>query len=240
MLAPPCRNGERRRQHGSAHAEAQDVDLLLAGDRAHRLDGIKHATLDVVIPGRFVDPVGVLGHRIAPRNQEHGEPFSDRVTHERILGLQIEDVKLVDARRHQKNGALVNRGCGRLVLDDLQVAILVDHRSRGGREVLAYGELALIGLGDPALFQVAQEVRNARPQGFAAGFDERALRIRVGGEEVGRGHGVDPLHDGKLQAILELRLGIRRSHHLLHRVGRQQIHVGHQQVRRARRPGFGG
>ena len=41
-----------------------------------------------------------LGRDVAPRDHEHRVPLRDGQRDERVLGLQIEDVVLVDARRH--------------------------------------------------------------------------------------------------------------------------------------------
>ena len=59
---------------------------------------------DVVVPG----DVRVLLLHVAPRDHEHRVALLDDVAHERVLGLQVHDVVLVDAGRHHHQRALVH------------------------------------------------------------------------------------------------------------------------------------
>ena len=71
--------------------------------------------------------------------------LADRVANERIFGLQIEDIKLVDARRDQQERLFINLGGQGLVFDELEKLVLENHSAFGGRHVLANLEQALVG-----------------------------------------------------------------------------------------------
>ncbi len=79
-----------RRQHrqggrddGTANAKAQQVQLLLAADVLHRVDGLDHAFIDIIVPAGL----GQRLVRIAPRDQEHGIALLHRIAHQRVFRL---------------------------------------------------------------------------------------------------------------------------------------------------------
>jgi hypothetical protein len=70
LLAARGQHRQRGGQDGAAHAKAQRVDLLGAGDVLHRGDGLDGGLLDVVVPGLFHRRVGV-----APAHHEGAVPW---------------------------------------------------------------------------------------------------------------------------------------------------------------------
>ncbi|CAM5187285.1 hypothetical protein CDEN61S_02675 [Castellaniella denitrificans] len=201
VLVPGARHGQGAGKQRAPHAEAQGVDLRLAGHLAHDLDGPQHTVLDVVVPGLEVDAVLVLRERIAPGHHEDLEPGLHGVQHQGIGRLQVQDVVLVDAGRHHQQGPAADLFRLRPVLDELHQGVFVDHRPRGDGQVLARHEGGFVGLRDAAPRQVAHQVRQPPLQGFAAAVDQGLLGVGIGRQEVGRRSGLDPLHDRELQAL---------------------------------------
>lgn len=136
---------------------------------------------------------------------------------ERILGLQVEDVELVDAGRHHQQRALVHLGRERLVFDELEKRVLVHHGALGGGHVAAHLEDAFVGHGHMALPHVVQQVGDALGQALALGIDGLLLRLGVEDEEIAGCHGRHPLLHAEADARACLGIG-------LHRVG--QSHQG--------------
>lgn len=66
--------------------------------------------LDVIVP------VGVAQRfvRVAPADDKSTVALADRIADQRILRLQVQDVVLVDARRHQQEGSFMHLGRGSL------------------------------------------------------------------------------------------------------------------------------
>ena len=93
----------------------------------------------------------------------------DHMADERVGRLQIEDVKLVDARRHQQERTLVDLGSQRLVLDELKNLVFKHHRAFASGHVFANLELAFIGHGHMALAHIVQHVLQPVRNAFAFG-----------------------------------------------------------------------
>ena len=173
------------------------------------------------------DSLGVL-----PRHHEHRVALLRRVADERVLGLQVEDVVLVDAGRNEQEGTRVDLGRQRLVLDQLEQPVLVDDRALAGRDVPADVERRLVGLRDLAALQVGQQVPEAGLQALAAGLEQRLLRLRVGRQEVRRRGRLDPLLHGELDALLGLAIHLDRVGHLVQELGVEQVRAGIQRRER--------
>src|SRR6185312_3092291 len=115
----------------SADAEADRIDRLAAGDFARDVEGGQHALLEIIVPGQVPE----LRRYVAPGDHEDRMALGDRVAHERILRLQVEDVVLVDARRHDQQRPPGNLARRRRVLDQLDQGVAVDDAARRYREV---------------------------------------------------------------------------------------------------------
>ena len=193
-LALRLQPGQPARQQRAAEAVADHVGIRLAGDVAHRVERGQRAELQVVVEALVGE--GRVG--VHPGDHEHGVALVDRPLDERILLAQVEDVELVDPRRHDQQRPLQHLGGRRRVLDQLHQRVLVHDLARRDRDVLAQLELAAVGHADAQLaaaaaLQVAQQVVQAGEQVAAAGVDRRAQDFRVGHREVGRRQRVDVL-----------------------------------------------
>ena len=161
--------------------------------------------------------------RVLPRQHEHRVALFDQVTDERVLRLQVEDVELVDAGRHQQERPLVDLLGQRLILDQLEQNALIDDGSFAGRDVLADLEGGLVGLRDLALADILQQVVHPHLQALAIGVEQRLLCLRIQGEEVGRRRGVNPLRHRELDSLAGLGIA-------LHAFGQASQELGIEQV----------
>ncbi|MDT4821879.1 hypothetical protein FQZ97_550690 [compost metagenome] len=240
MFAARFGQRQRGRQHGAAHAEAQRVDLRLSGDVAGHPQGLQHGVVEVVGPGGAVHAVGIAGDGIAPRNQEHREALIHRVPHEGILGLQVQDVELVDVRRHDDDRPRVHGRGRRRVLNELEQGVFVHDLAGRHRHVAADLELRFVRLRNAPFLDVAKQVREPFVQCPARALHDRLLGVRVQCQEIGRRQGVDPLHDRKAQAVAHGFADLRGIHHARHRASGQQVGMRQQQVRMIGGPGLAG
>ena len=103
----------------------------------------------------------------------------DRVAHERVLRLQVEDVVLVDAWRHDDEWPLAHLRRGWRVLNKLDQLVLVDHCARRRRDVAAYFESRLVGVRDPTLRKIVEEQPHAVGHALAARFDGELDGFRI-------------------------------------------------------------
>ena len=175
LLAARIHHCERIRDERAADTEAERVDLLRATDLLHHMDRSDHALLEVVVPGDF--RFGLV--RVLPRHHEHRVALLGRIADERVLRLQVEDVELVDARRHQQERPLIDLLGQRLVLDQLEQHVLVDDRAFAGRDVLAdFEAVSSVCVILPA--DVLQQVVHPHLQAFAVRLEQRLLRLRIG------------------------------------------------------------
>ena len=152
-----------------------------------------------------------------------------RVADERVLGLQIEDVELVDARRDEQEGPLMHLGRQRLVFDELEQLVLVHHRALGRGHVAAHLEQALVGHRHMALAHVVQQVGQPWAM-LSPWFRWLLLRLGIEGQVVARRHGGDPLLYRETDAGTGLGVGF-------HRIGQAHEGAGIEQVGRCREGG---
>ena len=145
------------------------------------MDGIDDALLQIVVPAQRA--AWILD--VAPRDDKDGVSLGNSMADEGIAWLQVQDVVLVDGGRDDQQRPFTDRGCGGLVLDELDKLVLVDDGARGRADVSA--DLEGIGwrLRDAALLQVVQQVLDALAQALTLGLDHPLLGIRIGGQEVG-------------------------------------------------------
>ncbi len=186
VLAARFGQRQRRGQHRAAHAKAQRIDLRLLGDVAGHAQRLQHSVVQVVRPGGAVHAVGIGSDRIAPGNQEDRVTLPHRVTHEGVLGLQVQDVELVDVRRHDDQRPFVHGGGRGRVLDELEQLVFEHHVAGGRGHVAADLELGLVGLCDAALLHVAQQIGQPFVKRAARAFDDGLLGIGIKRQEIGR------------------------------------------------------
>ena len=137
-----------RRQHGqcgvkdgAANTESERIDAVGASNFLNPMNRLDRRLFDVVVPGRL----GQRLIRIAPTYNKAAMSLGHDISDEGILGLQIQDVVLVDAGRYQQERTLVDLGRQRFVLDELEQFVLKDHGPLGRRDVATHLEQALVG-----------------------------------------------------------------------------------------------
>ena len=128
---------QRRRQQRTADAVADRVDLHLAGDALDDIHRRERSLLHVV--GKRLLTEGAIG--IDPGDDEHRQPLIDAPFDEGFFRAEIEDVELVDPRRHDQERRPQHVLGGRLVLDQLDQLVLEDHLARRDRHVAANFEI---------------------------------------------------------------------------------------------------
>ena len=231
LVATRRQHRQRVAEDGAPHAKTQRVDLLGAGDVLHHVNSSHGAVFHVVVPGL----VGQTVVGVAPAHHKGAVALFDGVADQRVLGLQVEDVKLVDAGRHQQERALVHLGGKRLVFEQLEQFVLVHHRAFGRGHIAAHLEQAFVGHRHMALRDVVQQVLHALGNALALGFDGFLLRFGIEGEEVAGCHGGHPLLHAKSDAGLGLLVGLYRLGQAHQRAGVEQVGGG-----RKRRHGVAG
>jgi hypothetical protein len=142
---------------------------------------------------------------------------------ERVFGLQVEDVVLVDTGGHDHQRALRHLDGARRVLDELHELVFIDHAARSHGEIASDLEHALIGLADAAALDIGHELRQAARQALAARLERLLERLRIGRGEIRRADGVDPLLHGEARALLHARLERRLLHQVLQVARSEQV-----------------
>ena len=149
--------------------------------------------------------------------------FLHQMPHERIGGLQIQNIKLVDARRNHEERLFVHLLGERFVLDELKKFVFKDHRALRSAHIAAHFKLALIRHRHMALANISEHVLHALRD---------ALALRVGGflqcfgvqrKEVRRRGRCNLLLSGKAQSGFGFFIGLHTIDHLHHRTRIQQI-----------------
>ena len=238
-LFPGREIGHGAGRQRAADAVGQDIDLLLAGGL---LDGIhrgKRPHLHVIGPGE----IALLRPGIAPGDQEHGVPLLHQPAHHRIVLTQIENVVLVDPRRHDQQRRTEGLFRRRAILDQLDQLILEHHIPRRDGDVVAETEGFGVGHRDIDAFggvgKVFPQTLQAVEQILAAGFAGHPLHFRVGGGEVGGREGTDVLARVELEiALLALRQSLDARQHLIHGAREQQILLHEEVIIRFALPGL--
>ncbi len=173
------------------------------------MNRVHHRVVDVLIPGRRLH----RGIGIAPGNQENRIALLHRITHQRVLRLQIKDVKLVDARRHDQQRTRVYRFGQRRVLDELKQFVFEHHRTCGRGDIPADFKSGFIGLRNPAFLQVRKQLCNSARQAFTMRVDDFLLRFGIGRQEVRRRQRIDHLLHRKTKLLLDLVRRLDRIDH---------------------------
>ncbi len=174
----------QQRGHGHrARAGAVQVDVVGAGDLAHGVDRFKqrgHVGVHV--------PVALRRGGIAPAHDEGLQAAVEHVLDDAPAGRDVEDVELVDLRRHDQLRPAVDLGRRGRVLDQLQHVVAKDDGPRRQADVLADLEGPLVDLGrHAAVFdQVRQHVAQAAQQARATAIDHLLHRRRIARQRVRR------------------------------------------------------
>ena len=179
--------GQRRRQQRAADAVADGVDLALAGRLLDDIQRLDHAVAGIILE-RLLRQMLV---RIDPGDDEHRQPLVDAPLDERLIRGEVEDIELVDPRRHDQQRLLEHHLGRRGVLDELKQFVLEDHLAGREREVAADLERLGVRLPDlelavPGLDVLGQHVHAAHQvvgvaaQGFAQqlGIGQHEIRGR--------------------------------------------------------------
>ena len=203
------------------------------------LDGAVDALFEIVVEAE----AGLVDVRIDPGADEDGEALGRQPADHRVLGLQVQDVELVDPRREdqQRDGALLVGGG--VELDQLEQLVAPDDLARGGGDVLADDELAVVGLADlqlaAAALQVGGEILHPLHQRFAVGLGHGLQGGGVGGEEVGGREGVGQQLGEELGAALGAAGSTSSTlgDQAVHPVGGDQIGLAHDVEHRVLGPG---
>ncbi|MNQ83859.1 hypothetical protein D3C85_989610 [compost metagenome] len=185
--------------HGqTAGTGAQQVDVLAGANRPTGIDGLLERPYIARQP-----PLAMAGVRVAPAHHEHLQAVLQRVLDEALARRQIEDVVLVDLRRHDQQRPRVLLLAHRLVLDQLEQLVAVHHRTGGDRQVAADLEGLLAHLAGHAAVvqQVVEQVADALEQTDAAGVEQLLDRQRVE-QAVGRRQGIAELGQDEARAGL--------------------------------------
>ena len=200
------------------------MDFHFAGDALDRIHRRQRPFLHVVFPGLGSETLV----RIDPGNHEPRDALIDAPLDEGFVGLEIENVELVDPRRHDQEWRAQHafrHGC---ILDQLHQVVLEDHLAGRGRHVDADFEIGRIRLADPKRavpgldilrqhLHAAHEIVAVRAQGLAQ-------HLRIGEDEVGRSERVGELLDVKGGLLAGMRveaLGV--AHQIVRPLRRQQV-----------------
>jgi hypothetical protein len=224
VLVARGQHGQGRGQDGAADAKAQRVDGARAADGLRGADGLDGTVLDVVVPGFVGD--AVVG--VAPANHKGTVTLLHCVADERVVGLQVQDVELVDARRHEQHGPLVHLGRERLVFDQLEQLVFKHHAALAAGHVAAHLEGAGVGVRHGALLHVLDQVGHAVGDAAAFGFQRFGQGLGVQGQVVAGAGGVDPLLHAKAQAVVRFFVGLHRVGQAHQGAGVEQVHLRHK------------
>ena len=211
-------------QRGASDAIAHRVDLFLAGDAAHLGHRRQIAFADVIIHA----DIGVRRIRVDPGHHEQRKALIHDPFDQAVLRFQIHHIELVDPRRKDQQGRLVDGFGGGGILDQLEHAVAIDHRTGGRGDILAnverlavgqrYQQFAVIRL------DVADQIFQPLHQTCAIGLDRFFQRVGVGAKEIRRRHHVDDLAGEIFHAALVARIdGVHRLHGIVNSLGVQLI-----------------
>ena len=139
--------------------------------------------------------------RIPPGNQEHGIALLNRIADEGILRFQVENVVLVDARRHDHQRPLGHGSSEGRVLDELHQLVFEDDSTGRHGEIAPDFERRLVSHRNPPLLEVGQQVLDALLDALALSIDSALDKFGVGGEEIRRRGSVDELARHEAHAI---------------------------------------
>ena len=163
------------------------------------------------------------GADVAPGNHEHRMALLHGIAHKGVLGPQVQDIELVDARRHHDEGPRAHLRRDRAVLDQLHQVVLVNHVARRQGEAGADLEGRFVALPDASPVRIRDQVRDPPGDALAPGLERLLQRRGVGGREIRRAHGIAPLLHRKPQPVLGPGLQIRALGKIGEKARSQQV-----------------
>jgi len=141
------------------------------------------------------------------QDHEHGVALRHEVAHQRVRRREVEDVELHDPRGHDEQRLGQHGGRRRLVLDQLDEVVAVDHLARRQRDadagLEALGARRRQPRGDD--LRLAPQVHHAVDEVATAGGDGALQHLGVGEDAVGRRQHVQHLAGDELHDLLVLR-----------------------------------
>ena len=229
--------GERHRHQRAADAIADGGDLPLARDRLDRFERLENAFAHVGVEAL----VAMASVGIDPGDDEHRQPPVDAPFDEAFLRVQIENVELVDPRRHDEKRAPVHRLCRRRVLDQLDQIVAPHYLAGRDRHVLAELELGGIGLpqakGPMARLDVLGQHVQATDEVLAFLLHRGAQQFGIRTDEIRRRQRArDLAHvEGSLGAAERIEFLVARDH-LVRPVDAERVGLPHEIEDRALAP----
>ena len=167
-------------------------------------------------------------------------PLFDGITDQRVLRLQVQDVELVDTRRHQQEGLLEYLGGQRLVFEQLEPGVLEHHRALAGGNILADLKLPLVGHRYMALADVSQQVLQAPGNTLALGLYGLLLGVDIESQEIAGCRRRHPLLDGEAHPGAGFLVCLHGVCQAQHGARVQQVSRRHEGRRRIAAPGLAG
>ena len=168
--------------------------------------------------------LGHLGIRIFPARDEDREAVIGEIFDQALFGAQVEDVELVDPRRHDDDRHGMHRFGGGRVVDQFDQAVAENDLARRRRQILADDEGVGFDHLDVPRLDIAHEVPETAGEALAAGRHETLHSHRIEPEVIGRRHHVEPLAQPERGApALLVRLARRLEVHVLQPVGEGQV-----------------
>ncbi|MNZ86523.1 hypothetical protein D3C78_1053440 [compost metagenome] len=162
------------------------------------------------------------------------------MAHERAFRLQVEDVVLVDRRRHDQQRALVLGVAQRGVLDQLDQRVLVDHAAGSGGQVDPHLEGGAVAVAQFPFVQVAEQMQHAAEQTGAAALDQMLEGFGVAVQVVARRPGGDQLLHQEGQPLTHLARFDRQLVEQAHEKARVEQIEGCQRAEQRLAPGAAG
>ena len=179
-------------QQGPPQAIADAMNPAPGQDLADGLQGRHDAQAAVVLqPQVTIGAGGVL-----PGKGEDRMALADQIADQGVARGQVEDVVLHDPGRDDEDGFGVDPLSGRLVLDELDEGIAIDHLAGGHRQVPPDDEglpQAVRAVAQQQVLQVGEEVGPATEQILSPLPPGRLEDLRVGQGRVGGGEEVQEL-----------------------------------------------
>ena len=154
--------------------------------------------LQIVIPGQMLD----LGNGASPGNQEDLMPPSDRIFNKRITRPEIEQIVLVDARRHDQERCFLDLRRLRRILDELNQLVLKDNRSGRYCQIASHLKSGFVDPGDAPFLEIFNQVLHPGRQARRTRLDCCSNDFRVSRREIRRAHRINELT--RVEAKLQL------------------------------------
>src|ERR1700686_2899063 len=132
----------------------------------------------------------------------------DEEADETVLGLQVENVELVDPWRNEQQRYRVGLRGERRVLDQLDEAVSVDDLPLRDGEILSWRESFGVGHSHPSLAQIGNQITQAVSHAASPRLQRLSKSRRVRRQKQGRARRIDQLFDGGHEAMPSGRFAI--------------------------------